>query len=488
MKNKIFISILVLCSVCSCDFLKETSQNLVKPQTVQEYKELLYGEVLTKSSDLGIAQYMDFMTDDVEDYNYYGTDPMPVSNDFREPMWSYYTWQQNPEIGLNNTNCSDDAWKVLYHRILMCNIFLDKIPTMIGSQREKEDIAGESYFMRALSYFMLANLYAAPYEEGTADVEACVPINTESGVDDRELTRASMREVYDLMESDIKASISHFKASGIKKTMFRPNIDAAYILASRIALFEKKYDDVINYCNELLKTTQAELYVMTSKRQKRYVFIKYDNPEIVFSYGKGSVNKYMQRDPAYKGTFRVSDELVNLFKEGDYRWKYDYIKNNMKQDAPYEKICEFYTPLKWYDQVSKIFPNTFRLSEAYLNRAEAYANKGDNVNALKDLNEIHSKRTKDGTYDSNPADVKQAIKDERRREFAFEGLRWFDIRRYGITNITHTYHSIVDEKVGDTYKFPGKESYILPVPENEKKKNLEIQIFPRPESKPINKK
>lgn len=40
------------------------------------------------------------------------------------------------------------------------------------------DLAGEAYFLRAWSYFMLANLYGKPYiDEAQAAKDFCVPIN-----------------------------------------------------------------------------------------------------------------------------------------------------------------------------------------------------------------------------------------------------------------------------------------------------------------------
>lgn len=41
----------------------------------------------------------------------------------------------------------------------MTNIILDQLYTMNGTDMERQDLAGEAYFMRAFSYFMLANLY-----------------------------------------------------------------------------------------------------------------------------------------------------------------------------------------------------------------------------------------------------------------------------------------------------------------------------------------
>ena len=75
----------------------------------------------------------------------------------------------------------------------------------------------------------------------------------------------------------------------------------------------------------------------------------------------------------------------------------------------------------------------FRISEMYLNRAEAYARKGDVVNALNDLDAIRLNRGLtnslfNGTVPSGKT-LLQTVLDERRLELAFEGHRTFDVYR-----------------------------------------------------------
>lgn len=65
----------------------------------------------------------------------------------------------------------------------------------------------------------------------------------------------------------------------------------------------------------------------------------------------------------------------------------------------------------------------FRVAEAYLNRAEAYAKKGESANALNDIMALHAKRYSDVSgivYPSNPTEVLTLVLNERRKEFCFE--------------------------------------------------------------------
>lgn len=64
------------------------------PRSVKDYKELFFGEVM-KTNEKDIPHpYLEYMTDDVKDQCYYGTRPQVISNDFREYVWAYYTWQE----------------------------------------------------------------------------------------------------------------------------------------------------------------------------------------------------------------------------------------------------------------------------------------------------------------------------------------------------------------------------------------------------------
>jgi len=66
-----------------------------------------------------------------------------------------------------------------------------------------------------------------------------------------------------------------------------------------------------------------------------------------------------------------------------------------------------------------------------LMRAEAYAESGQTSLAQADLNALRAKRNAAPITASGDA-LLEAIQDERRRELAFEGHRWFDLKRRGM--------------------------------------------------------
>lgn len=89
---------------------------------------------------------------------------------------------------------------------------------------------------------------------------------------------------------------------------------------------------------------------------------------------------------------------------------------------------------KWHPQYTSLGGYAYRLAEAYLSRAEAYAALGDAAKAMDDMKALLSKRI-DGDYtdllpESNDANtVRKFVLDQRRMELCFEDHRWFDLRR-----------------------------------------------------------
>ena len=87
-----------------------------------------------------------------------------------EDIFGYFTWQRS--VGINSLETAvgteNECWKKTYKYINTTNMVLDELGNVTArNKREEADkirIEGESHFLRALYYFTLVNLYAAPYE------------------------------------------------------------------------------------------------------------------------------------------------------------------------------------------------------------------------------------------------------------------------------------------------------------------------------------
>lgn len=449
------------------DFLEEKSQDLYIPKTIQDYREFLLGEGLNHGNlnQVSISEYLDVLTDDVSEYvNVRRKD----YGDSRELMWGYYTWNEDPEVDYNKTVIMDRSWEVYYHRILVSNVILSDLAKATGTEQERKDMEGEAHFLRAWSYFMLVNTYAVPYEnDAQADAAPAVPINSAISVENKKLPKATLGDIYRLIESDLDASIAAFETAKVEKTIYRPNLSTAYLLRSRVALFKKQYDKAAEYATKVINSSGKKLYDLTNGvAEANDRFLNEKNTEVLFTYGPEGLaafrlQNYITASNSEKGCFIVSPTLMNMYTSKDVRIKACYYAN-MKR----------YKPYKYYAARSHgMFPYAFHLAEAYLNRAEALAETGKAVEALKDINIIRNNRitgNKDLTA-ATPEEALQLVKDERRRELAFEGMRWFDLRRWGCPELKHVYSSsnVGGEKI-EYVLSKGDKRYTLPIPREER--------------------
>lgn len=130
----------------------------------------------------------------------------------------------------------------------------------------------------------------------------------------------------------------------------------------------------------------------------------------------------------------------------------------------------------------------FRLAEVLLNAAEACHNLGDDTKAVSLINEVRARvgLPKIKSY------TDEALRHERKVELAFEGLYYWDMRRWGLSTTAFTgirRHGLKIEKMGeDTYRYsyvdvddenlnyPAKMNR-LPIPEKELNNNKDIEQF-----------
>ena len=460
MKNIYFIlAILVLLTQGCNDFLEPKSQDKVVPKTVSQLRELLLGEIIQNKKDY--TEYLSVMTDDFadQDGNQY---------EYRNQLWGYYTWQREPEEGRDLATRNDEAWSELYHAIFTCNIIIDKTPSMHGTDEEKNQLLAETYFMRAQAYFELINLYGEPYESAEQAEKALgVPINEEITIMDNIYSRETLAKVYAKIESDLHESIARFKNTEWTKNVVHPSLDVAYLFASRLHLYKKEYQSAKNYADSVINNERYQLYDLHTAGLTSYsYFINRNNPEIMFCYGMASFDFIYNYSSTY-ATYLVSDKIISLFSNDDLR-KTTFWDKNKK-------------PHKFSSTNSQSYGNTYRLSEAYLNRAEALVFLDKWESAITDINTIREKRIKND-YEitaTNREDALNKVWEERRRELCFEKHRWFDLRRQGMPELRHIFTNGGSRK---EYILPaGSKSYTLPIPKKIREQNKIIVNIERPE-------
>ena len=452
MKLKILIILLLplITGVVSCKkFLQEQSPSEVVPKTTRALNELLAGEA----------------------YKFWGTTSWLLDDNiwirdlknFIHPSMGAFTWQPSTSP-MGNDLGNSFTWFDWYNVIQACNTVIDQLEKVSGTQEEKDFVFGQALLLRAYNYFNLVNFYALPYTDSLTDpnINPGVPLLLKGGVSLERVPRNTVAEVYQQIEKDILKGTELLLGANKTDDIMRINHLAGYLLASRVYLHMGKWQQCIDAANKMLsnKSTLMTLSSWGPADPLNKPIVANRNIESIWEFSAVSKFSFIID---YDDLF-ISPDLMSCFEPGDLRAT--IYTNGIR--------CR---KTGFYDgPVTDVPGMAFRVSEAYLNRAEAYAHqfKEGQTNglaaSLSDLNLLRKNRFTIADYrDLQTSDADQLMdwcRLEKRREFFHEeSHRWFDLRRAGMPSIVHEY----DKTGGHPERFklqkrdPG---YLLEIPQS----------------------
>jgi len=314
------------------------------------------------------------------------------------------------------------AWGSYYYLIDQVNRVLAKLPnvtaTITNPEAKRDIFKGQLLGLRALGHFGLLQAYCKKYDP--TDVLG-VPVMLESNPL-AQPARNTVGQVMNQIQSDIteaKALLANELFSDV--TLNKANIPA---FQARIALYMGDYDAAINYASAVISSN-----VKVLAGQSNFPDIWTDDPasyEVLFRV-KYTTSGISSLWTATSGDIYISPstKLYDSYGSGDIRLS-SYFAFNGDGDI---YINKFYSGQN--TRVVDIKP--IRIAEMYLIRAESYAKKASPDLTLggADLNRLRSYRIAPYTNQTfATADVLfQGVMDERFKELAFEGFRFFDLKR-----------------------------------------------------------
>lgn len=341
-----------------------------------------------------------------------------------------------------------DNWQQSYYAINEINLILDALPKITTmTEASRNAIAGQLHFLRALFYFDLMRVYAyAP----TAIVEAVnkggVPIYTKGILSTDQFepkSRASIAEVYQFIYNDLDAAIIELEQTVNSRAPHYATKWAAMALYSRVALYNGDYAKVIEYSTKVINATGVPYSLMT---QANYItgWRSAVNPESIFEIvftvpDNIGVNESLRATFTTRmtatsttsvshGNVVVRDALYNDYAATDVR-RGLIIKGLGNNSARWETTK--FASKNGTNNLDNV--PVIRLSEMYLNRAEAYAMPGatqDETASRADLNTIINRAGLASVNFTGQALIDEIVR-QRRLEFSFEGHRFFDLKRLG---------------------------------------------------------
>jgi starch-binding outer membrane protein, SusD/RagB family len=433
---------------------KKPSTNLLVPATFTDFQELL-----DNTQVMGITPVLGEMSTD----NFYLNHSFWQSLDIRE--YNAYIWARDLYEGQGLV----PDWDIPYSQVFYANVVLEgleKITPDSSSQIQWNELEGEALFTRAFAFYNLAELFAPPYDSLTAVSDPGIPLRDTADINVKSV-RATVQQTYAQLLGDLRIAVNLLPAAIPVNNLNRPSRLAALALLARIYLSLGDYTDAGNYANSVLQVYSRLVDYNTLDTGANFP-VSNNMPEIL-----------------YQSNFlSVTDVLAGLIYTDclvDTTLLAAYAPNDLRRPVYYKQLSGNSYYLKG-SYAGTIFPfSGLATDELYLIRAECSARARLTGNALTDLDSLMSHRLLTGTFTgysiADAAAALDTILVERRKELAFRGIRWSDLRRLNKEgrNITLTRNLN-----GTIYTLmPNSNLYTLPIPPDVLSFNPGMQQNPR---------
>jgi starch-binding outer membrane protein, SusD/RagB family len=324
--------------------------------------------------------------------------------------------------GILYSNFWADPYKIIYQ----ANACIEGLNSSSGITSEvRQQLLGESYFVRAFCYWYLLNVFGDVPLVLTTDYEANSLVGRTLG------SLVSSQIIQDLQASRAMLSKSYPTTGKL-----RPNYYTATALLNRVYLKSENWKGVEDTAGEIinsglysLETDLSKCFIIASKEALWQLAIP--DAQIINTI---EGNRFIPVSSAtVVPNYVLTPSLLGAFESGDLRrtnWVGTKTVSGVSYQYPYKYKVRS-------NAVKSEHVIVFRLPELYLNRAEARCHLNNLPGAISDLNEVKKRANPNGQPFANTTQsvVEAAISKEKRIEFFAEwGMRWFDLGRTGQTD------------------------------------------------------
>ena len=509
LKTKIFIIASLSLGLTGCsDFLEPNSKSEFVPKDASSLNELLLGEAYQRNDMDGFNIFLGLLDDDVEAAPYQKS---PVDFDENKYLASF-AWQPDMFRLMENANAGHiNMYEKYYELILGTNAVLDYLPKVTDTEDMKDNVEAQALALRGFYYFNLVNIFGQPYNYNPDAL--AVPLKLTSGIeaDEKALSRKTVKRVYKQILDDLHDAEKKYKRLPVEQQWnkkYRTSLPMVQLMLSRTYLYMENWEKAAEYAQYVMENSNfslLDLNNVSSNKMEYMYYPTYDSPETIWPYGspedmfkwtcnEANVMNTADGNKKMHAYFQASQDLKDTFDEYDLRLNRYIIKAPTEEgymDMAYGKILvgtQYYIP----KNAVNVFGRCLRLSEAYLNYAEAQANIGGEgiqlaADALTTLRENRFDPEDDfEVFITDQNELIEFIKDERRRELCFEGHRWFDLRRWGMPEIKHIWYTETGEGTYDTYEYTLQEKdlmYTIPIPDEAMQENSQLVQNELPEKR-----
>lgn len=359
-----------------------------------------------------------------------------------------------------------------------------------GTEQQKKELRAQAMATRAWIHFQLVNLYGKPYVASTAATDPGFPVVTAADISLKTYSRGTLQASYDFITKELTDAIPDLNP--VPSSNVRMSKPAAQTFLGKTYMFMGRFTDALPYLQDALnsvKTTgMSSLYDYNKEFGPGGSFLPIDPyngpkaPQFTFTDVKESIFYRTFVGLNAEQGLVLTDQARALFGANDLRLKL-YTNTNLNGVARASGRLRKFTNWSAYRYIR----NGLELPELYLLLAECKARVNNLSGAVADVEALRKSRmpAADAAVPSAIAGNQNAlirfIMEERVREFAMDGYRWFDMRRMSVdpvfagTTFTHTLYNTTNgtsttytlQPNRFTLKIPGKIMELNPgMPDN----------------------
>ncbi|MCR4957090.1 MAG: RagB/SusD family nutrient uptake outer membrane protein [Prevotella sp.] len=485
--HKKLITCLLCCNIVaaltSCnDYLDELPDNRMELSTVEKVQKLLVS-AYPANAPIFVAEYS---SDNVDNYG----DQNPNTSRFVDQI---YHWRDITEAANEGT---ENFWAASYAAIASANLALQALDELSASDgtslttASRQEARAEALLCRAYCHFLLVNVFCQAYNSQTSDTDLGIVYMTAPADElDTNPSRSTVADVYRQIDRDLQEALP-LVGSDYSVPKYHFNQKAAYAFATRFYLYYEQWDKAIDYATRCLGTapeamlrdwsymatmtqTYAALtqhYIDATLNANLLLLTAYSSMGLVF----GPYN-YLSRYAHGKYLATHEDgEAQNIWGSAPYyQGMHTFAATNLDKTIFYKLpyLFEYYDAVAGTGYSRTVYP-AFTADECLLNRAEALVLTNQYDAAARDLTTwmqnivqtdltltpqliVNFYNSADYSY-SDSLGIASTIKKHlhprcdigqeggtreamlqcvlgfRRIETLQTGLRWYDVKRYGI--------------------------------------------------------
>jgi hypothetical protein len=427
--SKYILLFVAAIAVSSCDdYLDITPIGRVIPETLDQYRAVLTQGYVTYPEHKSLTAVR--------------TDELTM-NEFSDEINVYrdiYLWKDINPDRITTTFQYQDLYTVIFYT----NVIINEASQKLAESPEKRQLVGEAYALRAMAYFDLINLFAKPYNVATSGSDKGVPLALKVDLE-QVFVPQSVEVIYNQIISDTNEAKNLINIDTQTKGInYRFSKAALYTLESRVYLYQQQWQKSLDAANKALAINSN----LVDLKATSVFATKYDSKESILALEDGYIN-------GLKGASYASPDLIAAFsKTTDLRFPLYFLASGsrfrIQKGGNDDQKC------------------TFRTSELYLTKAETSLKLNKLADAKTTVLDFIKNRYTAAGYTQlesdinamNAADLTNFILEERHREFAVEGQRWFDLRRTSQKQIVHKFD-------GDDYTLMQNDPrYTIAIPAN----------------------